>query len=83
MTRAFFNLPDIWLALSYHPLFFIVPFVPLLPIFSEKNRNIIATILIILFLGTWLARMLLLFPHTEPMTINQSSLMQFLLGRFR
>jgi len=78
MTRAFTSLPDIRQALSYHPLFVLIPFMPLLPILPEKRRNIVSIILIILFLGVWVARMLLLFPHTIPMVYNENSLLEFI-----
>ena len=78
MSRAFMSLPDIRLALTYHPLFFIIPFIPLAALLNERARNIAAVILIILFVGTWAVRMAVLFPHTPPMVYNENSLFEAL-----
>ena len=78
MTRAFGSLPYIRQALAYHPLFFVVPFIPLLLLVSVKTRNIISALLIILFIGTWIIRMVLLFPHSEPMLYNENSLFEYI-----
>ena len=77
MTRAFISFPDIRAALAYHPLFFIPPFIPLLPLAAPRVRNILSVTLIILFFGAWIARMVLFFPHTAPMTYNDNSLFEF------
>ena len=76
MGRAFRNLPDIRLAFAYHPLFFTVPFIPLLTVVNAKIRNIASVVLIILFIGVWILRMILLFPHTPPMEYNYNSLLE-------
>ena len=74
MTRAFMSLPDVKLALFYHPLFFVVPFIPLAALLSERARNILSVILIVLFLGTWVVRIYLFFPDIPPMEYNENSL---------
>jgi len=82
MGRAFRSLPDIWMAFAYHPLFFTVPFIPLLMIANDKVRNIASVILIIVFVGVWIIRMILLFPHTAPMEYNYNSLFEIIVARF-
>jgi len=82
MGRAFRSLPDIRLAFAYHPLFFMVPFIPLLIIVNARVRNITSVALIILFIGIWIVRMVLLFPHTAPMEYNYNSLLEFILTKF-
>lgn len=71
LTRAFLHLitDGLWVALAFHPLFFLVPFVPLLAHtgLSEKRRNILSFSVLGLFLIAYIARMILLFPHTPPM----------------
>ena len=81
MTRAFGSLPDVRRAFFYHPLFFTVPFLPLLVLVSARVRNIMSAVLIILFIGLWITRMILLFPHTAPMEYNESSLFELILRR--
>ena len=76
MTRAFRSLPDLRMAFFYHPLFFVVPFIPLLAILGERWRNYISVVLIILFIGLWLLRMVLLFPDQAPMEFNEASLVR-------
>ena len=81
MTRAFISLPDVGQALVYHPLFFTVPFIPLLGFLPERRMNIGAVVLIVLFLGVWVVRMVLFFPHTQPMVLNENSLVHVILAR--
>jgi len=81
MTRAFRSLPNVAQAFFYHPLFFTVPFMPLLVIVSAKTRNITSIILIILFTGLWVVRMVWLFPHTAPMEYNYHSLFEIFIRR--
>lgn len=76
MTRAFRSLPDFVRAFAYHPLFFTVPFIPLLAVVSDRVRNVGSVCLIVMFVGVWVVRMVLLFPHTEPMLYNESSLLR-------
>jgi hypothetical protein len=74
LTRAFFALArlDFAAAFAMHPLFWAVPFVPLMAHgkLTEKMRNILAFSFLGVFLAAYALRMLLLFPHTEPMVIN-------------
>ena len=80
MTRAFVSLfrLEIGRAFFYHPLFFIVPGIPVLMILPEKPRNIISFVFAGALIGLWIARMIIFFPHIEPMLYNESSLLAFL-----
>ena len=82
MGRAFRSLPDIRPAFAYHPLFFVVPFIPLLAVVNARVRNIASVVLIVLFIGVWIVRMVLLFPHTAPMEYNYNSLLEFIRSLF-
>jgi len=62
MSRAFIALPDVRRAFAYHPLFFTVPFVPLLAAAKTPWQNRISVLLIILFLAVWIGRNLTLWP---------------------
>ena len=79
MSRAFRVLPDISRSFAYHPLFFVVPFIPLLVFLQNKKRNITAISLIILFVAVWIVRMVLFFPNTPPMVFNESSLFAYIM----
>ena len=81
MSRAFMSLPDVGQAFFYHPLFFTVPFIPLLVVVSPKVRKIATIVLILLFVGQWLIRLYLMFPHTAPMNCNEQSLIGWLRRR--
>ena len=78
LTRAFISLAQLEFmeAFAYNPLFFIVPFVPLLghERITEKWRNKIALVLLSVLIIVWVVRMVVLFPHTVPMTFNEDSL---------
>jgi hypothetical protein len=84
MTRAYLSLLrlDITSAFFYHPLFLCVPSV--CAVILLRNRNffqklyqspIFWTILVILFLGVYIVRMLTLFPNTPPMDYNANSVL--------
>ena len=79
LTRAFISLAhfEFGQAFAYHPLFFMVPFVPLLGLerITEKWRNNIAFVLLGVLVAVWIVRMVLLFPDTPPMTFNENSLL--------
>lgn len=79
-TLAFLRF-DLTAAFRYHPLFWLViPFLLLViyskkPLFnSKKIEMIIYTVVILLFTGVYIYRMLTLFPNIEPMTINNKSI---------
>ncbi|MCL2415752.1 MAG: DUF2752 domain-containing protein [Defluviitaleaceae bacterium] len=74
MTRAFRELfiADIAGAFWYHPLFFLVPLLPLL--IWEKTPKFLSSVLLGVFLVVWVVRLVLFFPHTYPMTFNPNSL---------
>ena len=78
MVRAFMSLPNIRTALAYHPLFFVPPFIPLMALTGLRVRNITSIMLIILFFIVWAARMVMFFPHTEPMLYNDNSLFELI-----
>ena len=85
LTRAFISIGRLeWQqAFAYHPLFFMVPLVPLLAggRVSPKWRNIIAFTVLGLFVLVWVVRMVLLFPDTPPLTYNDNSLFERLFRR--
>jgi len=85
MTRAFISLASLEFgqAFRYHPLFFLVPFVPLLGLerLTERRRNILAFTLLGVLVVVWIVRMVLLFPDTPPMVFNENSLVGWLTGR--
>ena len=80
MSRAFFSLPNIRQAFFFHPLFFTVPLVPLMPLAPPKMRNIISVTLVVLFIGVWVVRMVTMFPDTPPMDYNRASLVALVLA---
>jgi hypothetical protein len=77
------------LAFSYHPLVFLMPFIVLVlllrglsPISTLYHSKWFWSMLVVLFLGVYVIRMIVLFPHTEPMTYYSDSwlgsLLQFI-----
>lgn len=80
MTRAFMSLPDLSQAFAYHPLFFIVPFIPLMTLAKPRLRNISAIALIVLFIVVWIIRMIFMYPYQEPMVYNENSLRAFFMS---
>jgi len=76
MTRAFRSLPDFRQAFWYHPLFFVVLLIPFLAFVGERKRNIISIGLIVLLVGLWVVRMVVLFPDTAPFEYNSNSLFE-------
>jgi len=65
----------------YHPMFWIVIFLPFLAM-KYKHVNAAAVIVLVVFIIVWIARMFFLFPHTEPMTINDRALIFKILNNF-
>ena len=83
MGRAYgrlFNL-DLAGAFMYHPLFFSVPFIPLLMYkkIPEKTSLILNISFLILFIAVWIIRMIMLFPNTYPMNYNYNSLFEIII----
>jgi len=82
MSRAFmrFFRGDLFGALFYHPLFFLIPLIPLLAYsrMPKKARNIGWLAIGCLFLAVWIIRLILFFPHTAPMIYNENSLFELL-----
>ena len=80
LTRAFLSLVqfDLRGAFAYHPLFFFVPFLPILAWerIPHKRRDIVAFSILGVFVLVWVVRMVLLYPHTPPMTYNYNSLFE-------
>ena len=60
-------------AFTYHPMFWIVIFLPFLAV---KNRriSIAAIIILAVFICVWAARMIFCFPYKDPMTFNRDAL---------
>lgn len=79
LTRAWLSLlrGDFSGAFRAHPLFWTLPFLVLLFLFagrmSKKAVLILAVLAGVLFGGVYIARMVLYFPHQEPMTINRAA----------
>ena len=84
LTRAFISLAGLEFgrAFIWHPLFFLLPFIPLLALenlpggkgISLKLRSRLAFTVLGLFVFVWAVRMILLFPATPPMVYNENSL---------
>ena len=83
MLRAvlFFSQLNFPKAFAFHPLVFLMPFIFLLVLFRKQallrkiyNNNLIWGSVGVLFVGVWLIRLILFFPHTEPMIFKQSAL---------
>lgn len=72
MTRAYMALfhGDLNKAFFYHPLFWLVPFLVLAPLYSKKWFFFICGI----FVVVWLYRMYIHFPFQEPLIFNQNAL---------
>ena len=88
MSRAFIeavhgHIGDAFLA---HPLFVVVPLLPLLFVhvcgrgLSPRAIDRVCIVMVVLFLGVWIVRMIWLFPHTPPMRFNDGALIPRLLG---
>ncbi|MCL2499329.1 MAG: DUF2752 domain-containing protein [Defluviitaleaceae bacterium] len=79
LTRAFINAVrlDFGQAFAYHPLFIIVPILPLIASGSTKPKvqNTLWIIAIVLIIAVWVVRMALFFPDTLPMVFNWQSLL--------
>jgi len=76
-------------AFRYHPLFWAVSilaadiiYTHIRPKSGNKWRKALIAIIIIAFVLLFVVRMITLFPHTEPMTINPDALMGRLIRLF-
>ncbi len=70
-------------AFFWHPLFWTVPLIALALIFFGARRRWVRRGLIaclFLFAVVWVVRMLLLFPHTPPMTADPGGILPRLTG---
>ena len=69
-------------AFFWHPLFWTVPLVALFLIFFGTRRWILRglTACLLLFVMVYALRMLLLFPHTPPMTFDPNGILPRLFG---
>ena len=70
-------------AFFWHPLFWTVPLIALALIFFGAHRRWVRRGLIaclFLFAVVWVVRMLLLFPHTPPMTADPGGILPRLTG---
>lgn len=84
MTRAFFCLlnRDIGGAFSMNPLIFTLP-IFLVFLLYRKTRKRAFFIMIILFFAVYAVRMIILFPHTPPMTFNDKSILSAVIDIIR
>lgn len=80
LTRAYLALfkGNLTRALFFHPLF-IVPAIVLIYLIIPKLRNskynnLFWSIICIIFIGTYIVRMLLFFPHTAPLDYDKNAL---------
>ncbi|MCL2610240.1 MAG: DUF2752 domain-containing protein [Defluviitaleaceae bacterium] len=87
MGRAYGSLfhLDLVDAFIYHPLFFLVPFIPLLmwDKIPKKISSALNITFLTLFISLWIIRMFIFFPHTAPMEYNSNSLFELIIGLFR
>ena len=69
-------------AFFWHPLFWTVPLVALFLIFFGARRWVLRglTACLLLFVMVYALRMLLLFPHTPPMTFDPDGILPRLFG---
>ncbi len=69
-------------AFFWHPLFWTVPLVALFLIFFGTRRWVLRglTACLLLFVMVYALRMLLLFPHTPPMTFDPDGILPRLFG---
>ena len=83
LTRAYLYLltEGISYALFFHPLFFLIPFIPWLAHerLSDKWRNIFSLSVLGLFFIVFIVRMVLFFPDIPPMDYNHNSLLERLI----
>ena len=74
-------------AFFWHPLFWTLPLLVLLFLFCNRlpKKAVVAAaaILAVLFAGTYIVRMVWLFPRTPPMTVNENAPLNRLLRLFR
>lgn len=83
MTRAFLSFfrGDIGQAFYYHPLFWLVPMIFGVYVFKDNARvrkifdhDRLWQVLLVSFIGVYVIRMVVLFPHVEPMDFNADAL---------
>ena len=90
MTRAYLAALrlDFATALSMHPLFWTLPVIMIAvficPFFknSDKAFKIFYIVIGTLFISVWIVRMILYFPHTEPMIFYDKSILSYALRLF-
>lgn len=87
LTRAYLALfkGNLSKAFFYHPLF-IVPVIVLLyfiiPKFkNSKHNSIFVSAICIIFIGTYIVRMILFFPHTSPLDFDSNALFPKIITR--
>ena len=79
MTRAWLSLlrGDFAGAFRAHPLFWTLPFMGFWFLFADrvpqKAAAALTVLACVLFAGVYIVRMVLYFPHEEPMTVNSSA----------
>lgn len=88
LTRAYLALlkGNILGAFYWHPLF-LVPLIAIMYIFNSRIRRNIAgtkfwTVIAVIFIATWMIRMVLLFPNKEPMVFYKKAILPSLFSKF-
>jgi hypothetical protein len=89
ITRAFLSLFafDLRGAFTAHPLFLLAPVSLAFIVYNAKIKPVPARVYRVFlwscagaFIALYIVRMVLLFPHSEPMTINGQSLLMRIIG---
>ncbi|MDR1631038.1 MAG: DUF2752 domain-containing protein [Oscillospiraceae bacterium] len=81
MTRAWFAVArlDFRAAFRYHPLFLLAPvlllFITDIIKIKSNARKFVLIAIAVLFFAVYAVRMLVLFPHTPPMTVREDALL--------
>ena len=71
-VRAFFS-GNIKESFRYHPFWLWVAVIPVLQLIKKTPKKVYI-FLAFLYVGLWVWRMVIYFPHTSPMTFNSSAL---------
>lgn len=73
MTRAFSAVMQLDFAGAFrmHPLWWLVPLLPPAFALGEKWRERVALVALVLIIGAYVVRMVVLFPQGEPMVVNE------------
>ena len=89
LTRSLVSLfyGDIYSAFYYHPLFAVVIFIVILAVLQKAGiftgiwkSSMFWVVILVLFVATYIVRMVFFFPDVEPMTLNRSSVLFRIIG---